>query len=217
MQTWKLLKIVVLTFVTMSLFNNDLDATMFCNMDNAGGEEGKEVQDKTSKASAMFFQAASTTFLMFREIELYYVGEKDALERASSLSIQSQKQLNSASKLFSSVLEETDALNNIDVALKRLNPGDYKVALSTAKVSPTSPFVGPILEAFQSEGSRGVLKLCGYSIKDLENTTTPMGKVYKDVEKLEVPSNEILWSANVQFSQTLIKGQLISSVFSLTK
>jgi hypothetical protein len=208
---WPVLLVGVATLLNLP---NQLHANTFCNMDQAGGEKGRKAQEKSARAAAIFFQAASTTFQMFGQVELHLAGDKTALKRASDLSSQSREQLATALTAFDGVRLEADAIKSIDDALKQVT--DYSIALKEAKVSPTSPIATSVLEALK-KGSLGVLQVCAQSIKDLQDSDKAMGKVYNQVGRSVIPSSQDLWDAIVEWNEALIRGRLISSIFKVRK
>lgn len=194
---------------------NYVGAICFCNMDMAGGEEGKEAQKKSALAAALFFEATSITFQMFAQIEVYFTGKKDALVRAAELSKQSKERLGRAMEEFDGVRVHTKAIKAIDKNLMQLQ--DFSAAFIEAKVHPNSPIAALVIEALKKEGTVGMLGMCSQSIKDLQDPNKPMGKVYSTIEDGKPPMAPDLWSAIAQWNETLIKGRLISSIFTVRK
>lgn len=205
---------IVLGLISIFVLPNYVQARCFCNMDMAGGEKGKKAQEKSARAAAFFFQAASTTFQMFRQIELHLTGEKDALRRAVEFSKQSREQLSRAQKEFDGVSREVEAIKAIDDTLRELT--DYSIALMEAKVHRDSPIATSVIEAFK-KGAIGALQMCSQSIKDLQDPDKPMGKVYRAVDSGRAPLASDLWDAIAQWNETLIRGRLISSIFTVRK
>lgn len=214
MKPSRLWRCVALAGAMLFAFSDYLGAVTFCNMDLAGGEKARKAQEKSARAAANFFQAASTTFQMFGQIELHLAGDKDALRRASGLSGQSREQLSRVLKELEGLSSETEAIKAVDEALRRL--ADYSIALKEAKVAPGSPIATSVIEALK-RGSIGLLQVCSESIKDLQDPDRAMGKVFRAVEIGKLPVPQDVWDAIVQWNETLIRGRLISAIFTVRR
>ncbi len=206
--------IIAISLVACLVLPPRVSSSTFCNMDLAGGEKGRKAQEKSARAAAFFLQATATTFQMFAQIELHLAGEKQALSRASALSGQSRDLLSKALKVFGDVPLKKEVIQAVDQALQQVK--DYSIALKEAKVPPASPIATSVLDALK-KGTVELLQVCSQSIKELQDTDKPMGKVYKEVDRGGIPSAQSLWDAIVQWNEALIKGQLVSSIFTVRK
>jgi hypothetical protein len=186
------------------------DATMFCNMDNAGGNAGQKAQESSARAAAAFMQAASTTFQMFAQLELHLVGEKDALRTAADLSTQSTGQIERTLSQLREIAVERDALKAINETLSQVQ--NFGVAFQRARISPDSS-IGKLISAALQNRAEGLLRVCTETVEQLRSSDMPMGRVYLTISNRESPAPEVLWAAMAQWNETFAKGRLISSVF----
>ncbi len=189
---------------------SNVRATTFCNMDTCGGEKGAEAQAKSAKGAALFFEAASKTFEMFAQIELSIGGDKNALDRAAGLSIESTALLEKAKETFQKVGDKTDSIQAVDSALKRLR--DLEGVLRRGHIPSDSELASTIRAALE-KGSIELLGICVKSIEELQSSASPMGSVYEQVRRREIPKSETLWQATNQLYGTLFRGRVVSLVF----
>ena len=197
--------------LTAGVFN--VAGNTFCNMDESGGEKGKETQRKAALAAALFFDGAANTFQMFASIERHLAGDKNALGQARKLSGQSIEQLNRSVQAFQALGTDKKAMELIDSILQQLKRDDYVKALGLARYSMESPIGNQILSVFGKSSGGEVLQACANSVKGLVEKDQVMGQVYATVAAGKSPSSENVWAAIAQWNEVLIRGRIVSSIF----
>ena len=186
------------------------DATMWCNMDNAGGSDARQVQQKSARAAAAFLQATSTTFQMLAQLELHLSGDREALATAAKLSAQGTKELERTLTELKAITNDANSLKRVNEELRRAT--DLSVAFQQALVAPNGP-VGVLVADARQRGAEGLLTVCTDSVAQLRAPDTPMGQTFSAVVSGQPPLPPVLWAALAQWNEVLIRGRLVASMF----
>lgn len=204
--------LALVVMLIMVLINGpSAQAAMFCNMDRVGGSRAVPLQQASSRAAAAALEAVAITVRILAQLELHLSGDQQALPRARLLVNEAIRALNNAINLLRGIRVDASVASAINAALRNVQR-DLAPVLALANVDANDAAVRTLQSRLQ-EGAQTLLGFCAEELDRLQQESTPMGQVYREVASSRVPQHEVLLAAIRQLSETLKVGRLISAAF----